>query len=60
LQKAGYKDAGALLGGMNAWEAAGGEMVKAPPASPSPTASPNAPNAFPVKPDAKPPAGKKP
>src|SRR3954469_23828638 len=39
---------------MNAWEAAGGEMVKAPPATPPPATTPNAPNAFPVKPDAKP------
>jgi 3-mercaptopyruvate sulfurtransferase SseA len=34
LDKAGYKDAGALLGGMHAWEAAGYEMDKAPPDPP--------------------------
>ncbi|MBL8186938.1 MAG: hypothetical protein JNK38_02970 [Acidobacteria bacterium] len=34
-----YKDAGALLGGLSAWEAAGYEVVKAPP-SPTPTPAP--------------------
>jgi phage shock protein E len=28
LDKAGYKEASALLGGMHAWESAGGELVK--------------------------------
>jgi len=36
LQKAGFKDAAALLGGNMKWEAAGYEMVKAPPATPAP------------------------
>ncbi|HZS05009.1 MAG TPA: hypothetical protein VFD58_09260 [Blastocatellia bacterium] len=41
LQKAGYKDASALLGGLAAWETAGGEMVKAPiPPPPTPTPTP--------------------
>ena len=31
LQQKGFKDASALLGGLNAWEAAGGPMVKATP-----------------------------
>jgi rhodanese-related sulfurtransferase len=35
LQQNGFKDAAALLGGMSAWESAGGEMVRAP-ASPEP------------------------
>lgn len=59
LQKAGFKDAGALVGGNMAWEAAGYEMVKAPPPSPSPVAaaSPNAKQ--PAKPETKAKAGKK-
>jgi len=32
LQQKGFKDAGALLGGVSAWEAAGGQMEKAAPA----------------------------
>jgi len=31
LQQNGFNDASALLGGLNAWEAAGGPMVKATP-----------------------------
>lgn len=31
LQKAGFANAGALVGGNAAWENSGGEMVKAPP-----------------------------
>ena len=31
LAKAGFKEASALLGGMNAWETAGGELVRATP-----------------------------
>ena len=64
LQKAGYENAGALLGGMSAWEAAGGKVTRAP-AAPAPAAAAPAPNAapgaFPVataKPEVKP--GKKP
>lgn len=33
LEQGGFKNAKALVGGNAAWEAAGGEMVKAPPAS---------------------------
>ena len=53
LQKAGYENAGALLGGMSAWEAAGNKIIRtdAPPA-PAPAAAAPAPNAplgaFPV------------
>jgi 3-mercaptopyruvate sulfurtransferase SseA len=39
LKNAGYKDVSALLGGLHAWETAGGEVFKAPPPpaeSPSP------------------------
>ena len=63
LQKAGYENAGALLGGMSAWEAAGGKVTRA--AAPAPAAAAPAPNAapgaFPVptaKPEVK--QGKKP
>lgn len=38
LQQGGFKDAGCLVGGNAAWEAAGGEMVKAPAATPEPAA----------------------
>jgi rhodanese-related sulfurtransferase len=31
LQTGGFENVGALLGGNAAWEASGGEMVKAPP-----------------------------
>jgi len=31
LQQNGFKDAGALLGGIHAWEASGGPMEKASP-----------------------------
>ncbi len=34
LQKAGFQNAGALVGGNAAWENSGGEMVKAPPPTP--------------------------
>ena len=34
LQKAGFANAGALVGGNAAWENSGGEMVKAPPVAP--------------------------
>ena len=48
LQKAGYENAGALLGGMSAWEAAGNKVIRtdAPPA-PAPAAAAPAPNAAP-------------
>lgn len=36
LQKAGFANAGALVGGNAAWENSGGEMVKAPPVVPEP------------------------
>jgi hypothetical protein len=36
LQEKGFKDASALLGGLNAWEASGGLMEKAT-ATPEPT-----------------------
>ena len=39
LQKAGFKDAAALVGGNMAWEAAGYEMIKSAPSSPSPAAA---------------------
>ncbi len=39
LQKAGYTNVAALVGGNAAWEAAGYEMVKASSASPSPAAT---------------------
>lgn len=39
LQKAGFNDAAALVGGNMAWEAAGYAMVKAPPPPPSNPAS---------------------
>ena len=47
LQKAGYENAGALLGGMSAWEAAGNKVIRtdAPPAPAAPAAA--APNAAP-------------
>ncbi|MBI1763388.1 MAG: hypothetical protein HYR56_18340 [Acidobacteria bacterium] len=55
MQKAGFTNAGALLGGNMAWEAAGNEMVKAPPATPAPAApAPAAPTKPAAKPDAKP------
>ncbi len=38
LQKGGFDNAAALVGGNMAWEAAGYEMVKAPPPSPNPAA----------------------
>ena len=49
LQKAGYENAGALLGGMSAWEAAGGKIIRAPVPPPvaAPAAQP-APNAAPA------------
>jgi rhodanese-related sulfurtransferase len=31
LEKAGFKQVGALLGGMDAWEKAGGEVVRPKP-----------------------------
>jgi len=31
LQQKGFKDVSALLGGLNAWEASGGQMEKATP-----------------------------
>ena len=37
LHKAGFKNAAALVGGNMAWEAAGYEMVKAPPLPPAPS-----------------------
>jgi len=34
LKKAGFKDPGALVGGIQAWEDSGGELEKAPPEMP--------------------------
>ncbi|MFN7945879.1 MAG: hypothetical protein U0Z53_11045 [Blastocatellia bacterium] len=52
LKNAGYKDVHALLGGLAAWETAGGEMVKAPAPPPPTPAQPVAPPAKKGKPDA--------
>jgi hypothetical protein len=42
LQKAGFENAGALLGGLSGWESVGGGVVEAPPAA-APAAKPEEP-----------------
>jgi rhodanese-related sulfurtransferase len=37
LEKAGFKNAAALVGGTSAWASAGYDMVQAPPAAPAPS-----------------------